>query len=64
MSLKDDSDLDRHDGWYGAALVFAAGFAVALLLMGVDWRPTSEGDALALNAANTRPLLMMPMPLR
>ncbi len=68
MSLRNDSDLDRfdgrHDGWFGAAVVFAAGIMAALLLMSMDWSPAREGDALALRTENTRQLVMVPLPLR
>lgn len=64
MSLRDDSDLDRHDGWFGAAVVFAAGIMAALLLGSVDWNwADDEGDALALRTVNTRQLMMVPLPL-
>jgi len=63
MSLKDDSDLDRHDGWFGAALVFAVGLMAAVLLSGVDWGRAPEGEALALGG-NTRTLVMVPLPLK
>ena len=63
MSLKDDSDLDRHDAWFGAALVFAIGIVASLLLMSVDWSPAVEGEALALKTTNTRQLMMVPVPV-
>lgn len=64
MSLRDDSDLDRHDGWFGAALVFVVGLMAAVLLMSVTWNRTSDGDALALGAPNSRPLVILPLHLR
>ena len=64
MSLKDDSDLGRHDRWLGAALVFAVGIMSALLLGSMNWSSTGEGDALALRAGNTHQLVMVPLPLR
>ncbi|WP_448187617.1 hypothetical protein [Azospirillum sp. sgz301742] len=65
MSLRDDSDLDRHDGWLGAALVFAAGVMAALLLGSIDWRPMlGDGDAFAPRTANTRQMVILPLHLR
>jgi len=64
MSLKDDSDLDRHEGWFGAALVFAVGLMAATLLMGVEWTSAPEGDALALRSPNSRQMVIMPLPNR
>lgn len=64
MSLRDDSDLDRHDGWFGAAVVFAIGIMAALLLGSMDWSAAHEDDALALRTVNTRQLVMVPLPLR
>lgn len=64
MSLRDDSDLGRHDGWFGAVLVFAIGIMAALLLGNLNWSPADEGDALALRTVNTRQLVMVPLPLR
>lgn len=64
MSFRDGSDFDRHDGWYAAALVFAAALMAAVLLMSVSWNRASDEEALALGASNTRPLVILPMHLR
>lgn len=66
MSLKDESDhaVPGHAGWFGAALVFAAGVMAAFLLLGLDWGRLMRGgdEVLSLRAVNTRPMLILPLP--
>ncbi|WP_431856408.1 hypothetical protein [Azospirillum sp.] len=64
MSVRDDSGLDQHGGWFTAALVFAVGLMAAALLLSMDWHRTTESDALALGASNTRPLVILPLHLK
>lgn len=64
MSVRDDSGFDRHDSWFTAALVFAVGLMAAALLLGVDWNGAQQDEALALNASNTRPLVILPLHLK
>lgn len=64
MSLRDDSGFGWHDGWYSAALVFAAGIMAATLLMSASWPRSSGGDAAVFSASNSRTLVILPQPLR
>lgn len=64
MVLHDDSDMEWHGGWLGAAVVFAVGLAVALLMLSIDWTARDEDGAFGAHSANTRPLVMLPLPLR
>lgn len=63
MWLRNNSDFGHHDhGWYTAALVFALALVAAVTLTSREVRRLAEDDGAG--AAATRPMVILPLPLR
>ncbi len=66
MSFKDESSPGSLMGWLAGALVFSIGIMIVLFLLSKSlWHGSSskeEDVTVMLRAANTRPLVIIPLP--